>query len=383
MAEGHTARANSLDGIDMERIMTQCFLPFDVLMCGKTGVGKSSLINSLTGVEVCGVNDPALLGNFGAGTTTVTPTLINLSGVLLQVWDSPGLQDGTDHEEEYLDEMYEKCKDVALVLYCMDMTVVRWTPPEENATKLLTERFGVDFWKKAVLILTKANVVTVPRTYKGKEGIYHKQLYENFVRRFREQLIQQGVPEEGTANLRAVAAGYCDPDDETEKDRYIYYASDKAKVSKENAQCDFLQELWITCFEILSDVDRAKFMTMTENRIKPYIPTEEQKRIEELKALLKDEKDVREKIERKNKGAYEKIKREMDIMQQQLAEARKVQPYHGPQTVVPADRLYGPRPTGGAGGAMAGAAVGAAVGSAFGPIGTALGFVFGGLFGGR
>ena len=293
-----------MSDINIGEVFRQFLKPFDVLVCGKTGVGKSSLINGLTGIDP-GLSQP--------GTAMVNSTLVNLSGILMRVMESPGLQDGSINEEKYLEEMYDKCKDVDIVLYCMDMTAVRWTSDEMKATQLLTETFGVFFWKKAILVLTKANMVNVP---KGKEGTYHKQLYENFVKRFRTQLIQQGVPGGVATNLHAVAAGYCDPDDETEKERYIYYASDKAKVSKENAQYDFLQELWISCFNRLSDVDRAKFMTMTENRIKltenSNIPTRDQILVEGLKAALKDEKDLQERLERENKGAYEEMKREMD-----------------------------------------------------------------------
>ena len=291
--------------INIGEVFRQFLNPFDILVCGKTGVGKSSLINSLTGI------DPSLSR---PGTATVNSTLVNLSGVLVQVLYSPELQDGSVNEEKYLDEMYEKCKDVNIVLYCMDMTVVRWTPPEVKAIKLLTEKFGGVFWKRVVLVLTRANMVIVPEKYKGEESIYHKELYENFVKRFCDQLIEQGVPEDEAANLHAVAAGYCDPDDETEKDRYIYYASDKAKVSKQNAQYDFLQELWISCFKCLPVVDRAKFITMTENRMKPdiLIPTRDQVLVEGLKVALKDEKDLQEWLEEENKAAYEEMKKEMD-----------------------------------------------------------------------
>ena len=258
MAVVHTP---SLDGIDIEKALKHVLKPLGILVCGKTGVGKSSLIDSLTGK----VNDRPTR-------RTVNETFVNLSDVHVRIWDSPGLQDGTVNEGKYLDEMYEKCQDVSIVLYCLDMTVVRWTDPEVKATQLLTERFGVDFWKKAILVLTKANMVRVPGKYKGEEGIYHKQLYENFVKRFRDQLIEQGAPEDIATNVCAVAAGYCDPDDETEEDRYIYYTSDKAKVSKENVQCDFLQELWISCLEKMSGVSRTQFSTITRDSTK-FVPT--------------------------------------------------------------------------------------------------------------
>ena len=371
MAIVHIPKANSLDGIDIEKALKQVLTPHNVFVCGKTGVGKSSLINSLT------EGDTTLSGR------TVNETVINLSGVLVKVWDSPGLQDGTDHEEEYLDEMYQKCKDVDLVLYCMDITVTRWTPPEVKATKLLTEKFGVNFWKKAILVLTKANMVRVPGKYKGKEGIYHKQLYDQFVKGFRDQLIQQSVPQDVAANLRAVAAGYCDPNDENEEERYIYYASDKAKVSKENAQCDFIQELWITCFEVQSAVSRTKFFTMTENCTKP---DHDQVLMEQLKASLRDEKNLRERLERENKGIY---KREMEV---QLAEAQSL-PYGRPPTVVPGDEYHhrsmqthtSARAVKRIVCTLTGATTGALIGSTvhgYGFFGTVVGLVLGGIIGG-
>ena len=374
----YNPKPNSLDGIDIGEVLNQVLQPFDVLMCGKTGVGKSSLINSLTGWEAQReVNDPAETGNFGAGTTTVDPTLINLSGVLLRVWDSPGLQDNSVHEEDYLEEMYEKCKDVNIVLYCMDMTVTRWTPSEVRATELLTEKFGVDFWKKVVLVLTKANSVRIPGKYKGKETTYHKQLYVNLVKQFRDQLVQQGVPQDVAANLHTVAVGYSDPDDENEEERYIYYTSDKAKISKENVQYDFMPELWISCLERLPEVSRAQFVKMTESRMKPDLPIYDQVISEDLQDALKNQ-ELRERLEREK---CEELMMKLDYMQKQLDKAHRPRPSTIPPIIIPineyADRLgisvVVP--------AMAGAAAGAAIGSLLGPIGTVAGGLIGALGG--
>ena len=48
----------------------------------------------------------------------------------VDIFDSPGLEcdaDGPDVIEEYLQEIYEKCKGVDLFLYCLDMTSARFT----------------------------------------------------------------------------------------------------------------------------------------------------------------------------------------------------------------------------------------------------------------
>ena len=100
-------------------------------MCGKTGVGKSALINSVVGSEVCKENDPGCEGgHLGAGTLKVSETKINIDNVFVSICDSPGLQDGTKHEDDYLQDMYDKCKDANLILYCMEMTTSRFSAIE-------------------------------------------------------------------------------------------------------------------------------------------------------------------------------------------------------------------------------------------------------------
>ena len=372
--------------VSIGEVLGKLLKPFDVLVCGKTGIGKSSLINSLTGTKACDINDPGITGNFKAKTTTVTPILINFSGVLLRVWDSPGLQDGTVHETKYLDEMYEKCKDVNLVLYCMDITITRWSPPEVKAIELLTEKFGVDFWKKAILVLTWTNRVMVPGNFKGKEAIYHKQRHQTFVKQFRNQLIEVKVAKDVAENLHAVAAGYCDPDDETEKERYTYYTSDKAKVNEEGEKKDFIPELWISCFELLSNVPRAQFLTITQNRMKPNIPIYDQTTIDDLQARITKEY-LQEKLE-KERVSYEELKRKFDKMQAQLAKARRAQPLSSQPTTVSMEEYYsrlGNKSTLASGvmaGAMAGAQAGANIESVVGPYGSVAGFFIGGAAGG-
>ena len=55
----------------------------------------------------------------------------NLNGVDITVWDSPGLQDGTDNEESYIKQMSAKCgKGCDFVVYCIKMTENRFTSDE-------------------------------------------------------------------------------------------------------------------------------------------------------------------------------------------------------------------------------------------------------------
>lgn len=387
----HPSAKQPLESIDIAKALRDP-VTLQFLVCGRTGVGKSSLINSLLGRQVCNVNDPGMyLENataaFSAGITEVNKTVFNVDEMLVSVWDSPGLQDspgledGTEHEDSYLQSMYDNCCDVDLVLYCMEMTTVRWTPNEKRALELLTRKFGPEFWRKTVLVLTKANMVSVPPKEKGKERDYHQRLYCNFTKIFHDQLAAQGVPESIAQEVPCVAAGLCDPEDDSEEGRFIWYVSGKSKSCSDCVQVDFLYELWVTCFETISRRNRDYFViATTRQRVKPLSgPTQEEqerlmKILEETAAREKAEKEMRERLEREIREQSRRHQEAMQRMQQQIHQLS--------MSTVSQTSSSSSGSSSSAGGKVVGAAVGATAGAVvFGPAGAIIGGVFGALFG--
>jgi GTP1/Obg family GTP-binding protein len=367
-----TCTTLTLENVDVAKCFKDAFC-LNILVCGKTGVGKSSLINNLVGSEVCKVNDPGLEGgNLERATVHVSEIKANIGNVFVTIYDSPGLQDGTADEERYLQDMYDKCKDVNLVLYCMEMTTSRYTAAEMRATELITNKFGPEFWNRCVLVMTKANMVRIPPSQKGKEREYHERLYNNIKKRFHDQLVEQGVSTVIVNQLPGVAAGIIQPEDDEE--RYIWYPSNRAKPSERPV--DFLSELWLTCFDRTANESQAKFLRATTHQRDKPLPVASEAE-EKIKKQLEDSMKQMEELTRKHNAEYIALRKKYE---QEIEHVKQV--YQPPYQPPPSNTSTSSTKEHNTKRATVGAATGAAVGAMVaGPIGAAIGGLFGWIAG--
>ena len=126
-----------------------------IFITGKTGVGKSTLINGLLGKRVAKEGE-----SLDPETSEVKAYESIHDSIHVTVWDSPGLQDGTSKEAQYLADMKAKCSNMDTSIYCVNMMQTRFFKgcADVVAMKKLTEVFGKKMWKNAMFALTFANL---------------------------------------------------------------------------------------------------------------------------------------------------------------------------------------------------------------------------------
>ena len=189
-----------------DRLLEVGVRPIRILVTGKTGTGKSSLINGIIGDNVTEEGS-----SLDPTTTKVEQFKRTVRGVPMLVFDSPGLQDGTENEKEYLLDMERKCKKVDLVLYTMKMNDKRLYKEDVEAMKKLTNAFGVKFWASSMFVMTFANDIRSPA--KPDDEDENRITFETSLHQWTEKLPtvlenDLNVSKEVARSIPVVPAGY-------------------------------------------------------------------------------------------------------------------------------------------------------------------------------
>ncbi|KAJ0236658.1 P-loop containing nucleoside triphosphate hydrolases superfamily protein [Hirschfeldia incana] len=125
--------------------------PINVLVIGKTGVGKSATINSIFG------ETKSAVGAFRVTTKSADYIVGNVGGILIRVLDTPGLMSSAT-EEQYNQEVLTSIKksmrrfpvDVVLYIDRLDEN------PDVRLLRTITGSLGSSIWRNAIVVLTHA-----------------------------------------------------------------------------------------------------------------------------------------------------------------------------------------------------------------------------------
>lgn len=208
-----------------------------ILVVGKTGVGKSALINALSGYEASPESP------LETGTYQVEEFKASLYGeVTATFFDSPGLHDAKGKEKEYLQQIIDKCQDLDLIVYCTKLTDTRVTEEDCATICEFTRALGQDFWKNSMFALTFANNVRPKTNIKDpkmkKEALQKKKSLME--KKFREILQSNAkVPSKIVRSIPFVPTGY--------------HGSD-TKILPDGT--DWFTCLCVTCFNRVKDVSQ-------------------------------------------------------------------------------------------------------------------------------
>ena len=211
MAEGGEASDISISDLPLDEILLkklEASEELKILIVGCYQVGKSALINALLFEGGEKYVKRAEEGSLRPCTKDVKPFPLKIHGTKVYIYDSPGLQDGSTNDLEYLQMMQKKCPNIHLIIYCKKMgEAIR--PAEKAALKSLNTAFGSSIWDNTIIALTQANLVDPSDPGMDEVQHFEKLKQENakeFQRAFRDFNTNEDVIEYLTKHIYPVGS---------------------------------------------------------------------------------------------------------------------------------------------------------------------------------
>ena len=135
-----------------------------IVVTGEGGVGKSTLVNTLVGMNITKTADITMVGSM----TKITESHeVVRNGIRVIYVDTPGLGDLDIADKNTLHEARKQCEDVDLFLFCMKIND-GFTANHINDIRAITNIFGMNIWKRGMFVLTFANEIVERETYNAR-----------------------------------------------------------------------------------------------------------------------------------------------------------------------------------------------------------------------
>lgn len=240
----------------------------NVVVVGVTGSGKSAVINALCGavpVEEVEYDEtgtpleselPAKEGHSLKHETKDVASYLaqkaSLSGKIytVNVWDTPGLQDGKDRGCTYMDQFRIECEGgVDILLYCVNVSEEKCIPDNmvPGMREVTDSMGGPDVWRHAIIVLTFANEleenIKEELSDEDKEEEEVKRIFASRISKWqngvRSALKKAGVPGVIASEVPVEPAGYYLEPNLPDREywlgslwlHFFHYARDEAKMA--------------------------------------------------------------------------------------------------------------------------------------------------------
>ena len=179
-----------------------------IMACGQTGAGKSTLLNGIVGRNVFKEGD-----TLNRETSKVTAHTWKEPGMNVEViiYDTPGFNDASGKEDEYISNIRRECKYVGIFLYCISVAL----PRSENVLKkevktleMLNAALEPDIWKRCIIVLTFANAIAKRYRQVGKKESQVKCDFKERIQEWKKK-VQASLKEAGihASDIPIVSAG--------------------------------------------------------------------------------------------------------------------------------------------------------------------------------
>ena len=207
-----------------------------ILVAGKVGTGKSSLINSVNGCDVAteGEAQTTQLKSYPMQVETIANNV--RTQIRVTFWDSPGIGSLYRDEDALYTQLAAKYKEADLLFYCLDMRQ-RLSKDDVNGITRLTEALGPELWKNAVFVLTFANEVKPPPgSYPDQATQHFKDTLHSWKDAIGRLLGERlSVPEEIIRDIAIIPAGYHQQAPPDRRDWFTPFWHEACRRFKESA----------------------------------------------------------------------------------------------------------------------------------------------------
>ena len=144
--------------------------PFNIVVVGLAGSGKTSLINKLCELE----SDDKSLEDYKLSATAhshyIKEHQLKIDDVMLDIYDTPGLSNPNVSAKKLLTQLSKNLKEINILLICLKL-YGKVDNPVIGMMKKIRKHCGKDIFSRTIVVLTQADEYQVHcRSYRESQG---------------------------------------------------------------------------------------------------------------------------------------------------------------------------------------------------------------------